>query len=350
MELCSWTQFVLKVFKANFVPLNLPFKYFLVVTKSCGSRCTNCLIWKEKPQDELTLSEFTSIAKNSKDNLHWLNISGGEPTDRDDLISIIDTFIKNCPSLQIINFTTNGLNFERLKEVTTYLNSTRVPIIGLNVSIDGPPKLHDTIRGTPDGFNQAIDALSMIRKFKRIKSAAAMTLFPTNYRTIEDTAMAIAEYIPHFTLNDLHLNFPHTSEHYYGNNKISYNDRLDFNLVRPILQKLKNNFTPFEVVEKIYQNKLDEFVKTGVTPIQCAALTSNIYISEKGDIYPCTIWNKKIGSLRATNYDLAPILNSALAIDTIGSIKQKKCPNCWTPCEAFPSIITDMRNSFCSAV
>jgi Fe-coproporphyrin III synthase len=340
----------MKVFKANFVVPTLPFKYFLVVTKSCGSRCTNCLIWKEQPENEMTLPEYEKLARNSGEHLHWLNISGGEPTDRLDLTDIIDIFIRNCPSLQVVNFTTNGLNFDQLQKATEFLDASPIPLIGLNVSIDGPPKLHDRLRGTPGGFEKAIRALKMIRKHGRVKSAAAMTLFPSNQAYIEETVRAIQEHIPDFTLNELHLNFPHTSDHYYGNGRIDYQERINFRAIKPLLDSVKNSLKPFDIVEKIYQRKLNEYIETGVTPIQCAALKSNIYISEKGDVYPCTIWDKKIGSLRETNFDLASILLSLEALKTIALIKQKQCPNCWTPCEAFPSIITDLRNSIWSIV
>lgn len=350
MSLYSWTKFVMKVFHANFTTPTLPFKYFLVVTKSCGSRCANCLIWKERPENEMSLEEYEKLAVHSRDHLHWLNISGGEPTDRQDLNEIIDIFIRNCPSLQVINFTTNALNFEQLKATTEFLNASQVPLIGLNVSIDGPQKLHDRLRGTPGGFDQAIRALKLLRSYPRIKSAAAMTLFPSNQSQIEETVIAIQEHIPDFSLNELHLNFPHTSDHYYGNGRINYQERVDYHALRPLLDSVKNSLRPFDVVEKIYQRKLNDFVKTGLTPLQCAALRSNIYISEKGDVYPCTIWDKKIGSLRETDFNLEKILATAAAQQTIAAIKKKECPNCWTPCEAFPSIITDLRNSIWSIV
>lgn len=344
MYLLEWTKFTFKVLKANFSYPRLPFKYFLVVTKSCGSRCTNCLIWKETPNNELTLEEFKKIAMNAGPNLYWLNISGGEPTDRADLAEIIRIFIDHCPNLTIVNFTTNGLNLETLSRVATFLDSSRIPIIGINVSIDGPPDVHNKLRGMPDGFNQAIEAYKMIRNFKRIKSAPAMTLFPLNHNKIEETVLSIKKHIPLFDGSELHLNYPHSSGHYYGNGEINYSTRVNIDAITPYLKTHRRNISPMNIVERIYQKKLLRFLKTNRTPMNCAALISNIYISEKGDIYPCTIWDKKIGSLRDEQYDLKRIINSEIAKKTKDEIKQKKCPNCWTPCEAFPSIITDIKS------
>ncbi len=98
MIFLKYLDFLKKIILANFKQLKRPYKIFLVVTKSCGSRCSNCLIWQEKPSKELSISEFELIAVNLGPSLSWLNISGGEPTDRDDLLEIINVFIQKCPT------------------------------------------------------------------------------------------------------------------------------------------------------------------------------------------------------------------------------------------------------------
>ena len=141
MILSKYLNFLKKIILANIKHLKRPYKIFLVVTKSCGSRCSNCLIWQEKPSNELSISEFELIATNLGPSLSWLNISGGEPTDRDNLIEIIKTFIQKCPNLLIINFTSNGLNHERLKKIAQVLSDSFSGIIGINISIVGIKKL-----------------------------------------------------------------------------------------------------------------------------------------------------------------------------------------------------------------
>jgi len=345
MNFNNWYKIISTIFLHNFNVDALPFKYFLVVTKSCGSRCTNCLIWQEKVESELTVEEFRRLAVNSKDNLVWLNLSGGEPTDRNDLIDIIQVFQDNCPHLKIINFTTNALNYESLKSVTEYLANSKDLIIGINVSIDGPPAIHDRIRGTKDGFNKAIAALKMLRSFPHIQSSAALTIFPTNQDHIEETLLAIQNEIPDFTLKDFHINFPHTSDHYYGNNKINYTSRIQLEKVKPFFKIQSQNLSSFDYVEVIYQNLLEKYLQEKKTPLICAAIKSNIYISEKGEVFPCTIWDKSLGSLRESSFDLQKILKKETSIETRYLIIEKKCPNCWTPCEAFPTILTNLKET-----
>lgn len=335
-------RLVTKILKENILPGILPFKYFLVITKSCHSRCKNCSIWKEEPSHEMTVSEYAALARNSRSNLFWLNISGGEPTNRKDLSEIIKSFVDNCPDLQILNFTTNGMNLEALKSVCEYLDQSRIPLIGINVSVDGPREIHNYLRGI-NGFDTAIEALKVVRSFKNIRSYAAMTLYPKNQKLILETAEAIAEIIPDFSFDNLHLNFPHTSNHFYGNSTLGYEDKLDISYAQPFF---KNKFilsSPMNALEAIYQEKLNEFIRTKKTPVTCAALSTNVYISERGDVYPCTIWDKQIGSLRDHNYDLKKIWESEMRKELRKEILSKKCPNCWTPCEAFPSLVTNLR-------
>lgn len=348
MKAYDWYKLISRILKENIKTSDLPFKYFLVVTKSCGSRCSNCLIWKEKPENEMTLSEHEKLAQNSHSNLLWLNLSGGEPTDRLDLNEIVSIYIKHCPNLKIINFTTNGMNHSNLEKVLTTLSHSSIPVIGVNVSLDGPPAIHDKIRGVPGGFDEAVEALKIVRSHKRIRSEAGMTLFPYNHRFIPETVEAISQRIPGFGVKDLHLNFAHASGHYYGNDKIQYEGRINLELVKPFFKQGYNTFSPFDMVEKIYQNKLPEFIQTGKTPVNCAAISANIYISEKGDVFPCTIWDKKIGSLRESDFNLRKVLHSNEAKRLREVVIQKQCPNCWTPCEAFPSIITNLKNSYTS--
>ena len=173
----------------------------------------------------------------------------GEPTDRGNLIQIIEQFVKHCPRLKIINFTTNGLNHESLNAVAEYIDSLDIPIKGINVSIDGPRERHNRIRGTKDDFNAAIEAYKIVKKYKSIKSEVGMTLFPSNCLFIKETLSSIQEYISDCSLNHLHLNFPHASSHYYGNQKINYEQQIDIKKVMPFFKRNKSSLSPFELVE-----------------------------------------------------------------------------------------------------
>ncbi|HEC67280.1 MAG TPA: SPASM domain-containing protein [Candidatus Desulfofervidus auxilii] len=69
--------------------------------------------------------------------------------------------------------------------------------------------------------------------------------------------------------------------------------------------------------------------------IPCSAGTYSSYIDPYGNVYPCTQWNFKFGNLKENSFK--EIWWSKKAEKVRELIKNGKCPNCWTPCEAQPS-------------
>ena len=337
-SLNKYINFAWKVLLANFHKLKHPYKLFVVVTKSCDSSCLNCSIWKEGPQNELTLDEYEKIARNIGAHLSWLNISGGEPTNREDLIEIIKIFQKFCPNLLILNFTTNGLRIDRLIKIAEYLNQTNIPIIGVNVSIDGPEEAHVKLRGGSNSYQLAIKSLDALRKFKNIKVHASMTLFDQNAHLVDETFLNIKKLIPNFSKDEMNLNYSFHSKHFYQNAQENFLN----NRVNNYFERLKIkvwSLSLFAMMKNIYLKKLQSFIVNQKNPLPCSALSSNIYISEHGKIYTCTIWNKLAGSLRDNSFNIKAVLSNQNAIDLREQIKNNQCPNCWSPCEAFPSIL-----------
>lgn len=164
----------LDVLKSNFELLQAPYKYFIVVTKSCNSKCRFCKIWTEQPQNELSLAEYETLALNSP-FLKWLNISGGEPTNRDDLKDIIQVFAKNCPDLKMINFTTNGIDPDKIMSQVDAIAKLNHKKLVINISLDGPPELHEKLRGVKGNFESAIETFKRIRQHSHIDSYLAFT-------------------------------------------------------------------------------------------------------------------------------------------------------------------------------
>jgi len=92
-------------------------------------------------------------------------------------------------------------------------------------------------------------------------------------------------------------------------------------------------------IERIYRVEAQHYLSSGRTHIKCSALLSTAYLSEKGEVYPCTIWDKPLGNIRKTGYALSPIIEAARRAGIRRTVANQKCPNCWTPCEAYPAIL-----------
>jgi radical SAM protein with 4Fe4S-binding SPASM domain len=60
-----------------------------------------------------------------------------------------------------------------------------------------------------------------------------------------------------------------------------------------------------------------------------------------GNVYPCTVFDRKLGNIRDYNYDLKKILTSETAKKVRKEIEADRCPQCWTPCEAHQMILSN---------
>ena len=52
--------------------------------------------------------------------------------------------------------------------------------------------------------------------------------------------------------------------------------------------------------------------------------------------------DRRIGGLRDVDYDLRRLWASDLAVQTQREIWRYDCPQCWTPCEAYPTILGNL--------
>ena len=330
------------VLKSNFGILSRPYKYFLVVTKNCNSRCKFCKIWQEQPVNELTLAEYKLLAQNSK-FLKWLNISGGEPTLRKDLVEIIKAFADNCPDLSMVNFTTNGILPEKIISDAQAISKFNFNKVVINVSLDGTKDMHEKMRGITGNFESAIHTFRELRKIKNIDSFFAFTMYGPNNSDVFSLMNSIKEQIPSITAADFHLNLPQSSDHYYGNQSIKMPiDQNVLKIIDDFESLVPQKLDSLKIAERTYRTYAKEFYLTKKMPMTCSAMMSSVYISEVGDIYPCTIWNKKLGSLRDIDFDIKKVIETPEYAKIREDIKKDNCPKCWTPCEAFPTIAANL--------
>lgn len=341
----SWGAFVQRLLSAHTNRLRAPYKYFFVVTKKCGSRCLYCKIWKENPENELSLSDYRQIARGIGSKMSWLNITGGEPTDREDLAEVIRAFKDECPRLLFVNFTTNGLRPEHVKTVAENIVALGFAKVFINVSLDGPPEVNDQIRGVKGSFEQAMQTFLLLKKVKGLNTKLALTLYPQNVDLIEATYSSARTIFPELKRSDLHLNVPHQSEHYYGNIQVKINVQNYAAVLTKAIRDFRRSmefsgmFSGTNIMEYLYQKNIAQYFLEKKSPLPCQALQSSVYVSEKGMVYPCTIWNKPLGNLSDYHYNLSSIAESPAYQEARNEIKKKSCPNCWTPCEAFTSIL-----------
>jgi MoaA/NifB/PqqE/SkfB family radical SAM enzyme len=342
----KWLTLGTRILRSNVGRLASPYKLTYCVTRRCDSRCTFCSIWKQKSEDELALDEIRQFAE-ATPSLSWVDFTGGEPTLRPDFVEIIAAFLEHCPGLIFVHFPTNGLRTDHVTHVCSKVVALRPPRFVVSVSLDGPPELNDLLRGVEGGFARAAQTYARLRSMKGVDAYVGMTLHAQNVDVVEETVAAIRKTVPDFGYGDLHVNLAHVSPHYYGNadggdTQPDTSGGEIASALRDIMKKRGWRASPFKMVERRFQKLALRYLATGKCPRDCAALMASCFLGEEGTVYPCSIWDKPLGNIRDTEYSLQPLVKSDEAARLRKVLLAKRCPNCWTPCEAYPTLAANL--------
>lgn len=131
-------------------------------TRRCNLNCLHCGSPSEEVelQEELTTDEvigaFYQIAEDfDMSQFRHINITGGEPFVRKDLLKILSEISKN-PSYRNIDIQTNGVVLARNPDLFSQLK--QYGVTGIGVSIDGLQETHDKFRGRKGSYDLAYQA------------------------------------------------------------------------------------------------------------------------------------------------------------------------------------------------
>jgi MoaA/NifB/PqqE/SkfB family radical SAM enzyme len=318
-----------------------PLKLNLCLTYWCQYKCKTCNIWQRKPTDELTTEEIVALVRENA-NINWVDLTGGEIFLRRDIDEIFDAILTGWSRLAILHFPTNGFQTERIVRSVERIAGRGPGRTVVTVSVDGDAALNDEIRGIKGGFRHQMETFRALRRIPGIVTALGMTLSTYNLRQFEATFAACARECPGLTVDDVHLNVAQKSGHYYGNADTDgiapdpMQARAEMKRYRDLRGIAQS---PRQLLENAYLKNLDRFLVTGRTPMPCHALRASCFIDPWGVVYPCITYSRPMGRLRDTGMRLDPIWNDAKTAEVQSEIWKGQCPQCWTACEAYQSIL-----------
>jgi MoaA/NifB/PqqE/SkfB family radical SAM enzyme len=168
------------------------------ITHRCNAHCLHCSYWKENTADkELSPEEIGEIYKDPLfSSLEKITLTGGEPTERDDLVDIADTVLQSCRRVKQITLCTNCLDPDRVtrsvKDLLSVTKKRKVSRLNVSTSLDGVGQLHETIRGMPrafEKFSETISSLQEIQKRDYFFLGATCVVQPLNFLYLEDVAI-----------------------------------------------------------------------------------------------------------------------------------------------------------------
>jgi len=278
----------------------------------------------------------------------WVNLTGGEVFLRSDLVEIIKIILDTQKNLYFLNFPTNGIMTKRIVEQVQKILLLNPPHFIVSISLDGPQKTHDTLRGIKGNWEKAVKTYTELKKLRssHFDTYFGMTLSHYNNGLIEQTYEELKTAIPTLKRSDIHFNIAHHSSHYYGNSAKDGNIHIKTIKYLDAYNKKKDvGLTKISFIEHLYQRRIKQYLTTKTTPLPCLALSSSVFLNPYGMVYPCSMWNMPLANLQDINYDLHALWNTKKTKRIRTLIAQKKCQNCWTPCEAYQSILGNIVSS-----
>ena len=126
----------------------------VISTYRCNSKCRMCHAWQNptSSREEVSLQTLSKLP-GGFDNL---NISGGEPTLRKDLVEMVDILY---PKSRIMEVSSNGLHYERLLPIIK-----KYPDIKVRFSLEGTELVNRSIRGETGGFYTKVNGLRKLQE------------------------------------------------------------------------------------------------------------------------------------------------------------------------------------------
>ncbi len=317
-----------------------PWKATVVLTERCDCRCEICRIWEKPKGREPSPDEIAAFLR-AAGGIRWLNLTGGEIFLRDDVEEICRKAFEAEPRVAVLDFPTTGQRTERIVDGVGRIAKLGVPRFFVTVSVEGPPALHDVLRGRQGAFDRMIETYLALRRVAGVGVYLGFTLSDRNADAVDETFRVLAERIPRFSERDVHMNVATTSGHYYANLEAGVRrPARPRAAIRRVLARRRARWTPTDWLESTYLALVPRHAETGRSPLPCKSLSSSVFVAPDGTVHPCTVYGRPLGNAWST--PLPEILATPEADAARLAVKEDRCPGCWSPCEAYQTILSNL--------
>ncbi len=334
-----------------------PFDLEFAITYRCNLRCVQCDIWRydqenlHKAREELGVEEIQKIFS-SYDGLRVVGITGGEPFLRRDLDLIIEAISESQKHLEHLFITTNGQLIDIARDKVEAILKMKGSIgkefsLHVLVSIDGPPEIHDSIRGVRGAYGKArstLKALSDLRNRFDFSLGTVTVASPFNIDRFDEVLEEVRSLKAEHGLE--------TSFCVWSTGQLYKNERMRREIqIRDFREALKRRLPDIRALAKengsmVTRGRSMFFDLLGLwledprrQVIPCGGASVRYFLDPYGNLYPCTIYGARIGNLRDHSYDLERLINSEERLRVRGLVKAQRCPICCNTCETIPAMM-----------
>ncbi len=303
----------------------------------CDARCEMCNNWQRGDRkSDLTLEEIDRAMNHE----FWgaienLNISGGEPTTRNDLPELVELFQRRLPRLRKIGINTTGLTPHRaIPQLTRIVEfcAEKDILISVRVSLDGIGDIHNQVRHVKRGFEKACETIGamddLATRQPNFQFGLAATIFAAN---MEDARNLLAW--ARTKKLDIVFNMLRFTDAMLGNRDLE--EKIGFKAAE---EQFMREFFLERVQEEsvlsgqsfMYLHYADMIANGYQRTMPCPFQTQGLLLNPDGRLFFCEN-SKEIGNV--LQEDPAAIYFKAENLAYRDTFKATICRNCLSPCQ-----------------
>lgn len=293
-------------------PKLLPFSIVISISFRCNSKCRTCDVWR-KPNDDLTLDEWTRVFENIGRGPIYLTFTGGEPFLRKDLPEMVIAAYQHCQP-EYITIPTNGILTQRIADgVAMICENAPNSRIGINLSLDGIGAEHDDIRLVPGNWDKSMQTWKTLKELQQQHSNLVLSVHTViskfNIKRFRDIYTGLQTLAPDSYITEV------------------AEERVELDTVGLDITPMARDYAPvadflsqharstrtrgFARVTQSFRAAYYQLAKRTLIEqrqiVPCFAGWASGHIAPNGDVWSCCIRAEPVGNLRKTNYDLKPI-------------------------------------------
>jgi sulfatase maturation enzyme AslB (radical SAM superfamily) len=320
---------------AKFRPIH-PTVLIFHCTFVCDARCEMCSNWtRGNRKEDMTLDQIRQAFSDPLwRKVEIANVSGGEPTTRNDLVELCEILLDKLPRLRKFGINTTGLTPARGIPMITKVAEMcheRGVIFSTRVSIDGVGEMHNQVRKVKRGFEKAGETIRAMRELQKrvpFNFGVSTTIFSMNL----DDADNILQWARREKL-DIVFNMVRFTEPMLGNAKLADTCKpvgAEEERMRQFFMERVRMDPLLDGQNYIYMHYADMISNGYHRLAPCPFQTQGIMLNPNGDLFFCensdVVGNVLDRSAEAIYFDAASQAHRQ-------SIKDDKCPTCLSPCQ-----------------
>lgn len=281
-----------------------------------------CDIWKAPEGKELAPEQYLGLPA----GLRHVDVSGGEPFMRPDLLDVLAAIHQACPRARLV-LSSNGLLLDRIRSSAPRLAALG-KALAVRVSIDGIGETHDRLRGVPGAYDRARQALVTLAEAGVEDLGIGLTLMACNLGEMEQV-YRLAE-----TLGiEFSLSVATSSPGFFGEDKSLLRPQDSGEIerhLRSLIRDEARHRQPKHWFRAWFEAGLLHYLLHGERVLPCDAGVGFFYLAPDGEVHCCHVRPSRLGSLGSGTWD--ELWQAPEAEQARRAVRD--CARCWMVCTA----------------